>query len=99
MTTPETSAVEPDDVELCGVELDGVELDGVELDGVELDGSVEGAAAGRTPHEAHARTMPAVVSSQRVREPGQRTVVVTEAWTVRWRDLVPKLRWSRGQLR
>ena len=39
-TTPETRAIEADDVELCGVELDGVELDGVEL-----DGWVEGAAA------------------------------------------------------
>jgi len=95
-TTPETRAIEPDDVELDDVELDDVELDDVELDDVELDdvelddvelggvepdGPADGAPAGRTPHEAHARTMTTVASSHLTRGPSRRIVVVTDTWT------------------
>ena len=65
-TTPETRAIEPDDVELGGVGLDGPD---------------EGAAAGRTPHEVHAKMMPTAGSSHLTRGPGRRIVVITQTWT------------------
>jgi hypothetical protein len=92
VTTPETSAVEPDDVEpdeaepdeaeLDEAELAGVELVDAELAGAELDGSAEDVVAGRTPHEALTRTMLTAGRSQLTRGPSHRVVVVTQIWTV-----------------